>query len=151
MIIREATKKDIKVLLEFEQGMVAAERPFDSTLIEGEIHYYDLDYLIDSPNAVVMVAEEDHQVVASGYALLQKAKKQYYNFEEYAYLGFMFVKSEYRGKGINQLVLDQLLKWTKSKGISEVRLDVYEQNESAVKAYEKAGFEPLLLTMRLKV
>lgn len=151
MIIREATKKDIKVLLEFEQGMVAAERPFDSTLIEGEIHYYDLDYLIDSPNAVVMVAEEDHQVVASGYALLQKAKKQYYNFEEYAYLGFMFVKSEYRGKGINQLVLDQLLKWTKSKGISEVRLDVYDQNESAVKAYEKAGFEPLLLTMRLKL
>ncbi|TDX90283.1 GNAT family N-acetyltransferase [Chryseobacterium daecheongense] len=151
MIVREATKEDLKILLEFEQGMVAAERPFDSTLIEGEIHYYDLDYLIDSPNATVMVAEEDHQVVASGYALIKKAAKQYYNFEEYAYLGFMFVRPEYRGRGINQLILDQLLEWTKSKGISEVRLDVYDQNESAVKAYEKAGFEPLFLTMRLKV
>ncbi|UOU99830.1 GNAT family N-acetyltransferase [Chryseobacterium daecheongense] len=151
MIVRKATKEDLKVLLEFEQGMVAAERPFDRTLIEGEIHYYDLDYLIDSPNATVMVAEEDHQVVASGYALIKKAAKQYYHFEEYAYLGFMFVRPEYRGRGINQLILDQLLEWTKNKGISEVRLDVYDQNESAVKAYEKAGFEPLLLTMRLKV
>ncbi len=34
--------------------------------------------------------------------------------------------------------------------MNEIRLDVYAQNESAIKAYEKAGFEPHLLTMRLK-
>ncbi|GAB0155420.1 hypothetical protein CHRYSEOSP005_06810 [Chryseobacterium sp. Alg-005] len=151
MIIRKATKGDLSILLEFEQGVIAAERPFDSTLAEGEIHYYQLDYLIDSPQATLLVAEENNEIVASGYALIQKAEKQYYNFEEYAYLGFMFVKPEHRRKGINQLILNQLLEWTKEKGISEVRLEVYDQNESAVKAYEKAGFEPLLLTMRLKV
>lgn len=151
MIIREATKADLTTLLEFEQGIVDAERPFDSTLIEGEIHYYNLDYLIDSPDATLQVAEENNEVVASGYALIKESGKPYYNFKKYAYLGFMFVKPEHRGKGVNQLILDQLLGWTKEKGISEVRLDVYDQNEPAVRAYEKAGFEPLLLTMRLKV
>ncbi|UKB83409.1 GNAT family N-acetyltransferase [Chryseobacterium sp. MEBOG06] len=150
MIIREATEKDLEILLTFEQGIVTAERPFNSTLKDGEIHYYDLSEFIKSPDAILIVAEEDNEIVGSGYALIKKPEKDYNNFENYAYLGFMYVKPEYRGKGINKVITDELVGWSKSKGISEVRLDVYTQNESAIKAYEKAGFEPLLLTMRLK-
>ncbi|RXM40490.1 GNAT family N-acetyltransferase [Chryseobacterium sp. CH21] len=150
MITREATQEDLDILLEFEQGVVTAERPFNSTLIAGEIHYYDLKYLIQSPEATVIVAEENNEIIASGYALIKKAAKDYYQFKEYAYLGFMYVKPEHRGKGINKMITDELISWSKSRGISEVRLDVYAQNESAIKAYEKAGFEPHLLTMRMK-
>ncbi|MGE8433891.1 GNAT family N-acetyltransferase [Chryseobacterium joostei] len=150
MITREATKEDLKILLEFEQGIVSAERPFNSTLIDGEIHYYDLNEFIQSPDATLIVVEDNNEIVASGYALIKKSDKDYNNFKSYAYLGFMYVKPEYRGKGINKLITDELVNWAKSRNISEVRLDVYAQNDSAIKAYEKAGFEPLLLTMRLK-
>ncbi|WP_454047475.1 GNAT family N-acetyltransferase [Chryseobacterium sp. Marseille-Q8038] len=150
MITREATEKDLEILLEFEQGVITAERPFNSTLIEGEIHYYDLKFLIQSPDATVIVAEENNEVFASGYALIKKSEKYYNQFEKYSYLGFMYVKPEHRGKGINKVITDELISWSKSRRISEVRLDVYAQNESAIKAYEKAGFEPHLLTMRLK-
>lgn len=150
MIIREATEKDIENLLPFEQGIVTAERPFNSTLIDGEIHYYDLNEFIQSPDATLIVAEENNEIIASGYALIKKTEKNYYTFESYAYLGFMYVKPEHRGKGVNKVITDELISWSKSKGISEVKLDVYALNESAIKAYEKAGFEPLLLTMRLK-
>ncbi|TZG00138.1 GNAT family N-acetyltransferase (plasmid) [Chryseobacterium panacisoli] len=150
MITREATEKDLEILLEFEQGVVAAERPFNSTLIEGKIHYYDLNSLIQSSDATVIVAEENDEVIASGYALIKESEKYYNQFEKYSYLGFMYVKPEHRGKGINKVITDELISWSKSRGISEVRLDVYAQNESAIKAYEKAGFEPHLLTMRLK-
>ncbi|UTX46765.1 GNAT family N-acetyltransferase [Chryseobacterium sp. MA9] len=150
MITREATEQDLEILLEFEQGVVTAERPFNSTLIEGEIHYYDLKHLIQSPEATVIVAEENNEIVASGYALIKNSEKYYNQFEKYSYQGFMYVKPEYRGKGINKVITDELLSWSTSRGISEVRLDVYAQNESAIKAYEKAGFEPHLLTMRLK-
>lgn len=150
MTTREATEQDLNTLLEFEQGIVSAERPFNITLIDGEIHYYDLLHLIQSPDALVMVAEENNEIVGSGYALIRQTEKDYYNFKSFAYLGFMYVKPEFRGRGINKLILDELIAWARSKGISEIRLDVYGQNEAAVKAYEKAGFEPLLLTMRLK-
>ena len=150
MITREATEQDLKILLEFEQGIVTAERPFNSTLIDGEIHYYDLRHFIKSPDATLIVVEDKDEIVASGYALIRETEKDYYNFKTYAYLGFMFVKPEYRGKGINKIITDELVNWAKSRNISEIRLDVYAQNESAIKAYEKAGFEPLLLTMRLK-
>ncbi|PWN63334.1 GNAT family N-acetyltransferase [Chryseobacterium oncorhynchi] len=150
MITREATKEDLKILLEFEQGIVSAERPFNSTFIDGEIHYYDLNEFIQSPDATLIVVEDNNEIVASGYALIKKSDKDYNNFKSYAYLGFMYVKPEYRGKGINKLITDELVNWAKSRNISEIRLDVYAQNDSAIKAYEKAGFEPLLLTMRLK-
>lgn len=151
MITREATEQDLKVLLEFEQGIVTAERPFNSTLIDGEIHYYDLLKLIQAEDAFVLVAEENAEIVASGYARIKIPDNNYSNFDRYAYLGFMYVKPEHRGKGVNKLILDGLLSWAKSKDISEVRLDVYSHNESAVKAYEKAGFDSLLTTMRMKI
>ncbi|BAP33441.1 putative acetyltransferase [Chryseobacterium sp. StRB126] len=150
MIIREATEQDLEILLTFEQGIVSAERPFNSTLIDGEIHYYDLNEFIQSPDAILIIAEENNEIISSGYALIKKTENYYYKFEKYAYLGFMYVKPEYRGKGINKIITDKLISWAKSRNISEVRLDVYAENESAVKAYEKAGFEPHLLTMRLK-
>jgi len=151
MITREATEQDLKVLLEFEQGIVTAERPFNSTLIDGEIHYYDLLKLIQAEDAFVIVAEENDEIVASGYARIKKPDNNYSNFDRYAYLGFMYVKPQHRGKGVNKLILDELMSWAKSKDISEVRLDVYSHNESAVKAYEKAGFDSLLTTMRMKI
>ncbi|NML68265.1 GNAT family N-acetyltransferase [Chryseobacterium sp. RP-3-3] len=150
MITREATEQDLEVLLEFEQGIVTAERPFNSTLKDGEIHYYDLLHLVQSEDSLVLVTEEDHEIIASGYAKVKKPDNNYSNFDQYAYLGFMYVKPEHRGKGVNKLILDELVSWAKSKDISEIRLDVYAENESAVKAYEKAGFESLLVTMRMK-
>jgi hypothetical protein len=48
IIIRQAKESEINVLIEFEQGIVEAERPFDNTLKLGEIHYYDLLELIKS-------------------------------------------------------------------------------------------------------
>lgn len=150
MITREATEQDLEILLEFEQGVVSAERPFNSTLIEGKINYYDLNNLMQSPDALLLVAEDQNEIIGSGYALIKKSEKDYNRFKEYAYLGFMYVSPEHRGKGVNRVITDELVNWAKSRNISEVRLDVYSENESAIKAYEKAGFEPLLLTMRLK-
>ncbi|MEJ5106853.1 GNAT family N-acetyltransferase [Chryseobacterium sp. MYb328] len=150
MITREATAQDLEILLTFEQGIVSAERPFNSTLIDGEIHYYDLNEFIQSSDATLIVVEDHDEIIASGYALIKNSEKDYNKFKNYAYLGFMYVKPEYRGKGINKIITDELISWAKSRDVSEVRLDVYAENESAVKAYEKAGFEPHLLTMRLK-
>ena len=43
VIVREATPDDLPILLEFEQGVIEAERPMDSGLKEGPINYYDIE------------------------------------------------------------------------------------------------------------
>lgn len=145
---RAALPADLDILLSFEQGIIEAERPFDSTLKDGEIHYYDLGQMIIAPDVEVIVAELDGEVIGSGYARIM-IPKSYLKHSRYCYLGFMYTKPEHRGKGVNNKVLEALKAWSLSQGIRELRLEVYHENQPALKAYEKAGFTPNLLEMRI--
>jgi len=148
--IRPAQAHEIDRLLEFEQGIVEAERPYDGTLKEGEIHYYDLLELVRSPDAEVLVAAAGEELVGSGYAKILPARP-YLKHRQFAHLGFMYVRPDYRGRGINGMILEALTAWARARGISEIRLQVYDANESAKKAYTKAGFKPNLLEMRMEI
>ena len=148
IVIRPASLDDMDTLLDFEQGIVLFERPMDVTLKEGEIHYYDLAALIESPDAEVLVAEQEGELIGSGYAHIIDSKP-YLKHQKHAHLGFMYVKPEHRGKGVNKMIIDALRQWGLSKGINEFRLEVYNSNPGAIRAYEKAGFVPALLEMRM--
>jgi GNAT superfamily N-acetyltransferase len=148
--IRSAQETEIETLLSFEKGIIKAERPFDNSLGKGDIHYYDLIELIQSENAEVLVAVVNHEIVGSGYGKIVKSKP-YLKFTEHAYLGFMYVKPEYRGQGINQKILNTLIEWAKNKNQTEVRLEVYDENSIAKNAYLKAGFKPNILEMKIEI
>ena len=148
--VREAQIDDLKTLLEFEQGVIEYERQFDPTLKLKEAQYYDIPLMINASHIQLLIAEVNGELVGSGYARIEDAKP-YLQHYVYAYLGFMYVKESVRGKGVNKLIFDELKDWILSQGIYEVRLDVYNQNESAVKAYEKVGFERYLDNMRMSL
>lgn len=147
IIIRKATLQDMETLLEFEQKLIAVERPFDSTLKPGQIQYYDIEKMVTADYIELLVAELDKEIIGSGYARIENAQP-YLQHTQHAYLGFMYIKPQHRGKGINKMIMDALAAWSASENIKELRLDVYHKNESAVKAYEKSGFEKHMLEMR---
>lgn len=146
--IRKARLEDLKILLEFEQGIITAERPFDPTLKEDKINYYDIEQMITTPHIEVLVAEIRSEIVGSGYARIETAKP-YLNHNAYAYLGFMYTHPKHRGKGINANIIKALKEWCQSQKITELRLDVYNDNTSAIRAYEKVGFKKHLVNMRI--
>lgn len=145
--IRPATHADLETLYRFEQGVITAERPFDSTLKDEKIYYYDLEMMISAPHIELLVAEYDNRLVASGYARIETAKP-YLKHSQHAYLGFMYVDIPFRGKGINKLIMEALKNWAITQNITELRLDVYNDNISAITAYEKAGFKKHMIEMR---
>lgn len=146
--IRPAQLEDLPTLYRFEQGIISAERPFDPTLKPDPINYYDLKELILSPEAQVLIASSKGKLVGSGYALI-KSGKVYHRHNRYTYLGFMYVEPEFRGRGVVSLIINELHKWSRNQGIDEVRLEVYDQNSPAIKAYEKLGFKKHMIEMRL--
>ncbi len=148
--IRLATRDDLPTLLQFEQGIIAAERPYDDLLKPDPISYYDIGEMIDADDAAVMVIEIDGELVASGYA--KKRRSRHYTSPDWhAFLGFMYVSPEHRGHGLNRMLVDGLHGWAREQGLTEVRLTVYPGNTSAIRAYEKQGFEPYLVEMRLSL
>ena len=148
--IRTAQLKELPTLKEFEQGIVTAERPFDPTLAPDPISYYDLEALIKAPDAEVLVAETNVELVAGGYVKIKEAKP-YLDHERYGYIGFMFTRPEYRGQGIARMILAKLMDWAKEQGLNEVRLEVYDGNEAAMRSYEKTGFTKNLVEMRKRI
>lgn len=149
-LIRKANPEDLPILLEMEQGLIAVERPMDPTIKDGDINYYDIEGFISAIDTEILVAEHDGKIVASGYARI-KDDRHYLKHEKQAYLGFMFVEEEHRGKGLNKLILDTLLLWCKNKGVFELRLDVYEDNIPAIRAYQKVGFKKHMINMRMNI
>ncbi len=148
--IRKANLDDFSVLLMFEQGLIEAERPMDPTIKDGKISYYDISLLIKNDNSDVFVVEIDNEIVASGYAKILD-DRPYLKHDKQGYLGFMFVPEKHRGKGLNKLIMDALVNWCKERKVYELRLDVYDSNEPAIKAYEKAGFKKHLINMRMNI
>jgi RimJ/RimL family protein N-acetyltransferase len=148
--IRKATLQDLETLLQFEQELIEAERPFDKTLKPGQIHYYDIEKMITADHIELLIAQQDDEIIGSGYARIENAKP-YLQHNQHAYLGFMYVTPPFRGKGINKMIMNALATWSASVNITELRLDVYHANESAVKAYEKSGFEKHMLNMRKSI
>ena len=146
--IRKAELKDLDVLFEFKQALVEAERPFDPTLKPGPLYYYNIPDLIEATDALLVVAEIDATVIGCGYARIVDSKP-YLRHQQHAHLGFMYVMPGHRGKGVNKLIIDALKQWSQEQGITEIRLEVYAVNTAALKAYEKVGFAPHMLTMRL--
>ncbi len=147
IIIRVATLEDLPILLEFEQQLITVERPMDISLEQlKKISYYDISEFIASDIAEVFVALNGAEIVGSGYGLI-KENKSHFAEKKFGHVGFMYVKSEFRGQGISSLVLDAIFNWFKAHNIRETRLQVYPNNHNAIKAYEKVGFKKNLIEM----
>lgn len=146
--LREALTEDIPRLLELEQEIIEAERPYDKGIKQDNVTYYDLENLISNDNSYLVVVESNREIIGSGYAQI-RASKSCFTHNHHCYLGFIFVDSAYRGKALGQKVVNTLKSWGQDKGVNHFHLDVYAKNESAIRAYEKAGFSRLSVKMEL--
>ena len=148
--IRSANLNDLETLLAFEQGVVAAEKPLDAFLGTGKLTYYDIPELITDKNTHFIVAVSNKELVGSGYIKI-KNSNSYHKNSKHGYIGFIFVKPSFRGKKISSLVLESLKNWAKEKDLKELRLDVYSNNDNAIKSYDRFGFTKSLVNMRIDI
>ncbi|MDB4242238.1 GNAT family N-acetyltransferase [Polaribacter sp.] len=148
--IREANLDDLETLLAFEQGVIETERPLDPFLKKGAFCYYNIPAIITSDATHFVVAIYKNELVGCGYVRIEKSK-QYQKNPLHGYIGFIYVKPNFRGKRISSLVLESLKKWALSKELKELRLDVYSNNPSAIKSYARFGFVKSLVNMRIDI
>ena len=148
--LREANLSDLETLLEFEQGVIKAERPLDPFLANTEITYYNIKELITAKHIYFIVAVSNNELVGSGYLRIQDSA-HYHKNPKHGYIGFIYVKPSFRGKRISGLVLENLKVWAKEQELKELRLDVYDNNPSAIKSYKRFGFTKSLVNMRIDI
>lgn len=150
VIIRQATINDLVTLKEFEQGLITAERAFNSLVKPDPVCYYKLDEMLTDQDIDFVIGEMNDKPVACGYSRIEQAK-HYYQFARQAYFGMMYVIPECRGLGINAAIMNVLKEKARQRGVTDFCLEVFSTNFSAISAYEKCGFKNHLIQMRMSL
>lgn len=140
-ILRNPTKEDVKAMIEY-LNIVGGESDFLTfgknefkISLEAEEEYIKKNN--EMQNCEIVLAIINDKVV--GIASINSLQKE--RMKHNGILGISLSK-EYWGVGLGSAVMDYLIEWSKSNGITKkVSLLVREDNERGIKLYEKFGFE----------
>lgn len=100
--------------------------------------------LITNPNKILLVCEYKENVIGFAEAYIMRVPS-YHVFQkrEWIHIDSIAVKKEHRHKQVGTMLLEEVIKWGKSLGISRLELTVYNFNKQAEHFYHKFGFSAL--------
>lgn len=92
-------------------------------------------------NATIMVAKWQNEIV--GYMTFSIQEKNHHGmrFRKQLIIDAICVVEKYRGKGIGSALLKDIRKIAKENSCTDLYLTVNEENENAIKMYEKFGMK----------
>ena len=134
--IRKMTSDDKNCVMEMMRVFYASP----AVLSNGseEIFSNDIENCVnDSPYLEGYVFEDSGEM--QGYAMVAKSFSTEFG-KSCIWLEDLYIKEEHRGSGIGSMFLNYL---SEKYNDSIIRLEVEQENERAVKVYEKCGFDVL--------
>lgn len=136
--IRNAVKEDVPLILGLIKELAAYEKLSDEVMADGETLKENL--FGKTKYAEVIIAEYENKPV--GQALY------FHNFSTFKgrpgiYLEDLYVKPEYRGKGIGKALLNKVIETAKERNCARVEWVVIDWNKPAIDFYENLGAKPL--------
>lgn len=138
-----ARPEDIQPLVELESALFREDAgqhdPFsDPTWPEREGRK-DFEYLMASPDGIVLAARSSNEVVGllAGYATRASSTHQPV---EYAILRTMYVADIARRLGAATMLTEHFLDWARDRGCAEAHVNHYAANRAAELLYEQCSF-----------
>jgi ribosomal protein S18 acetylase RimI-like enzyme len=151
MIIRPATTDDHDRLCELFAQVDALHREAHPSRFRPLEPPRTVDFLhsaVADERSCLRIAVEGDEVVGFVHGLLRDVPADTVQRPRtFLYVDTMGVSSGTRRRGVGRALLDEALAWGRSRGATEVVLDVYDFNRGAIAFYEAAGFTPLLRRM----
>ena len=136
--IEPATERDVPIILEMIQGLAVYEKlAHECTATEEKLR----ESLFGAhPAAEVLIAYAGDE--PAGFALF------FHNYSTFLaqrglYLEDLFVKTEFRGRGIGRVLLQRLAAIALQRGCGRFEWTVLDWNEPAIGFYRKLGAIPL--------
>ena len=138
LTIAIATKRDVPLILSFIKALAEYERLAASVVATEDGLRATL--FGPRPYAECVIAHIDGE--PAGFALF------FHNYSTFlakpgVYLEDLFVKPEFRGKGIGRSLLSYLARVALDRGCGRLEWSVLDWNESAIGFYKSLGAEPL--------
>lgn len=151
--IRRACVEDVPALGKLGSELALQHHGYDKrrfTLFEPLEETYT-DFFaneINNKESIVLILEINEEVC--GYAFIRFEPSSLVElYQAGAWLHDIYLTETARGKGISQRFFDAILREAKHLGSDHLMLSVSPHNTTAQKFFEKCGFRPTMLEMRL--
>lgn len=151
-VIRAATAADLPAIGRLGAMLVRAHHEFDPQRFipasaETEERYgWFIGTQLDEPDAIVLVAEQDAEVVGYTYAGLEGTDYMALRGPAGA-LYDIVVDPAHRSQGLGRMLLDATLTALEKRGAPRVVLSTAERNEAAQRLFARAGFRRTMIEM----
>ena len=91
---------------------------------------------IEGESVINMIADIDGKIIANG----EVARGGYKDTHHHGHLGLTMIR-KYRGRGIGGRMIETLIRESRRAGLRTLDAEFLAENETARRAYEKAGFK----------
>ena len=137
MQFRFAVKEDVSTILYFIRELAAYEKLSEDVVATEELL---TEWIFEKEKAEVIFAVADGQEV--GFALF------FHNFSTFLgragiYLEDLYVKPEYRGRGIGKALLKKLAQITVERGCGRLEWSCLDWNQPSIDFYRAFGAQPM--------
>jgi len=150
--IRRASIDELKTVQTFMLALYQSDRDYDhlfEDLHPEQNSHEEYTERIRGRDGICLVAELDGEVIACLAGLILVAPEE--RPAKRTRLEKLFVKEEFRGKGIGAALVEAFVKWSRENGVERVFVRTYATNESAIHLYERFGFRPYVLSLVLPI
>ena len=102
-------------------------------------------------NEEIYIAKVDKEIV--GYIIFNIKEKENSSmrYRKQLNIDAICVDERYRGKGIGTKILESIKEIAKTRGCTDLYLTVNQENENAIKVYEKFGFKVKNIAYMMKL
>ena len=97
-----------------------------------------VDGLANNPSSLVLFVLVDSKIVGLSTCFVLFST---FNVKSYLYIHDFFVKPEFRGKGLANSMMQELISISKDRGYCKITLEVRDDNSIAQGLYRSLGFE----------
>ncbi len=139
IFIREAIREDIKEINNMLTALIQDERQYDENINKNYLveNYYE-QFLGKKGSCIIVAKSESNNIMGYGFGFIVNYGNVYDN--KVSQLDAIYIKPEYRKRGIARKIIQHFTKWSKDNKVSYIELKVCVNNSSAIKLYENEGF-----------
>lgn len=152
ILVRRATHKDLSAIARLGALLLREHYAFDRERFMQPAPDADERYgrflvaHLPDPDALVLVAERDDQVVGYLYAAIEPRNLKELR-EEAGFVHDVLVDQQNRRSGIAEALLQAALRWMRERGVPRVMLWTSPANAPALRLFTRLGFRSTMIEM----
>ena len=110
--------------------------------------FQKLNKIIQSEDSEIFIAEANREPIGLAEIYLRQDEINPLTVPyRYVYPQSLIITNSYRRQGIGTQLMKMVEGWAKERGVSEIRLDIWEFNEGPLPFYRQMGYQTLKRTM----